>query len=1354
MKAETYKTLLKDLQKLQKAIVASQISAVRSDATLSARMARLHLEAEVGGRLDDFVATAARKSTVLFLLRTVFVRVLEDLGILGLKRIRGDWGYAAFREVAPALDHRAYFAFVFRDLAIDFPALFAPGDDELPLPDEDRCVDVWELWHHPNKDGDQYVWNGDGFDSRFLGDLYQDLDKDIRKRYALLQTPRFVEEYILDHTLTPALAEFDPATLREKGETFRLIDPTCGSGHFLIGAFHRLADYWRDRHGLNEWDACERALESVWGCDINPHAVDIAEFRLLLEVVARTGVRNLDRLAATKLNLRAIDSLVPWERTVTQRELFPARDRLDAYGTPAQRLDNADYFARAFHVVVGNPPYITPKDAAKRKDYARFWPESSFMNYALSAPFIERLFSLGCPGAFVGQITANSFMKRQFGKPLVETVLPRFELRRIVDTSGAYIPGHGTPTVILFGANRPPSNTPVWSILGKRGEPKRPAVASNGLVWRSVVSAGEEPNDDNPYISIALVPQDRYWQHPWSLGGGWSSQIAKDIETSAQTVLSKVTSVPIGLSCVVGEDESLTGASHEWRRFSAPRQYVYELVDGDSVRDYATCGASGRRTVLLPMTSPAGEVVPFDALDGARPRLWRVKQVLRRRRYRGAHQMEEAGKTWYELRRVSRDKFRSSLSIAFAFVSTHNQFALERDVKVFGRTAPVIKLSQDADPDDYLDLLGLLNSSTLGFWMKHVFHSKGSSSGEAIRSEDWEQFWEYDSTKMQDAPITAKDRESRIDLARALDAAARERSECVPARILMRSDWSSPELLNRLAEAQARFLELTERMVALQEELDWLTYRSYGLVDSGLHTISSFAVEALGLGHRPFEVVLARRNEELEDDERSTWWQRHGHTPVTEVPDRYSPGHRQRLEERIDAIEADARLGLLESPPFKRRWQTPDFGADTIAAAELWLLERLEDLFDRSSVGQLSEPKAYRLEEVVAALSRDARVPTVAGLWTGQGSAVDISVVVDALLNANALADNPMRIYSEGGLRKLAAWKRVWRLQDQDDAWTVAAKAARARGEAVPPRRLSDVECPENAVDDIPLPPKFEADDFTRTDYFSIRGKLDVPRERFVSFGELAPRRFGWNGWRDRQRALAQVDAFTLAENDAQNPLPPPTTDDPRRCGVTIGLWESLPDVRRWAAVGEYDELLSLAQEACRQARCPCPVLDAWKAKVLRGEAGDGEKLIPLTTKGKRTKKGRAEASVAPKAANAAPNVSLPERAWIAELLEAGKEIEVAGIWERHQRRLLEAERAAAVADGAAHGQLPLVVGPAAEGKGQLRLAYSALPGEVRGIDEARLAVVLDDLVASGDLAVRGRGKKKRYQLVPRATRG
>ena len=47
-------------------------------------------------------------------------------------------------------------------------------------------------------------------------------------------------------------------------------------------------------------------------------------------------------------------------------------------------------------------------------------------------------------------------MKREFGKALIERVLSNLDLTLVVDTSQAYIPFHGTPTVLLFGRNRRP----------------------------------------------------------------------------------------------------------------------------------------------------------------------------------------------------------------------------------------------------------------------------------------------------------------------------------------------------------------------------------------------------------------------------------------------------------------------------------------------------------------------------------------------------------------------------------------------------------------------------------------------------------------------------------------------------------------------------------------------------------------------------------------------------------------------------------------------------------------------------------------------------------------------------------
>ncbi len=79
-------------------------------------------------------------------------------------------------------------------------------------------------------------------------------------------------------------------------------------------------------------------------------------------------------------------------------------------------------------------------------------------------------------------------MKREFGSILIEDFLAHQDLRLVADTSGAYIPGHGTPTVIIVGRNQPPVGATVRAVLGVRGEPGRPDNPADGIVWTSIVA--------------------------------------------------------------------------------------------------------------------------------------------------------------------------------------------------------------------------------------------------------------------------------------------------------------------------------------------------------------------------------------------------------------------------------------------------------------------------------------------------------------------------------------------------------------------------------------------------------------------------------------------------------------------------------------------------------------------------------------------------------------------------------------------------------------------------------------------------------------------------------------------------
>lgn len=290
-----------------------------------------------------------------------------------------------------------------------------------------------------------------------LGDLWQELSVAGKAR-ALCQTPRFVADLLLNLAADPALTEY--------GSSARMIDPACGTGHVLLAAALRwwISDVPKLGSSAQRW---EFALRAVHGVDIDPYAALLARYRLLA-LTCRLDGRH-------------------WRLTDVSSDLSPRVAVADSL------LDDHPYLGSGlYHAVVGNPPYVTIKDAATNTAARARWPEVCNGKFSAALPFTALMTELAVPGGWVAQITANAFMKREYGRRFVEGYLPRFDLRWVIDTSGAYIPGHGTPTVILVHRNRPPSKDAVAVIQGVSGESSRPADPAKGVVWTAIERAVRE----------------------------------------------------------------------------------------------------------------------------------------------------------------------------------------------------------------------------------------------------------------------------------------------------------------------------------------------------------------------------------------------------------------------------------------------------------------------------------------------------------------------------------------------------------------------------------------------------------------------------------------------------------------------------------------------------------------------------------------------------------------------------------------------------------------------------------------------------------------------------------------------
>ncbi|MFG2669860.1 BREX-2 system adenine-specific DNA-methyltransferase PglX [Streptomyces sp. NPDC048445] len=1127
--------------------------------------------ATYGAWRDERVTQAA----AAWVLATVFVRFCEDNGLVDDPFIAGpgerladaeDRQAAFFRE-KPELNDRDWLVAGFDHLSGTHKAvagLFDRGHNALweLSPSYEAATRLLGFWRERGADGEIIYDFTDGeLDTRFLGDLYQDLSEHARKTYALLQTPEFVEEFILDLTLEPAVEEFglDPAWKHKPagwpGEEpvvrgLRCIDPACGSGHFLLGMFERLLKKWREAEpGTEDWELVRRSLESVHGCDKNPFAVAIARFRMLVAVLKACGERRLVAAPEFPINVAVGDSLLHGRgaETVTETLFSGAgedEDRTFAFRTEDvwEFADRVDLLGRGtYHVVVGNPPYITVKDKQENANYKKSF-DACHRQYALSVPFAQRIFELAVraggdrrDGGYTGQITSNSFMKREFGKKLIEGFFPKIELTHVIDTSGAYIPGHGTPTVLLVGRNRNQLKANrIRAVLGVRGESNQPEDPASGLVWTAIVDQVAKPGSESEWVSVEDMERSRLSGHPWSLAGGGASQVLVQLNQAAGGSLGNRTE-SIGFCAVTREDDAYILGDARWLQARVESGNGRPLVGGTSFRDW---GCGGGTNSIFPYRE-SDRSAWVDA--GPERIMWPNRTLLMLRRALSGTQ-EEQGLTWYEYSSFSRVRYWSPFLIAFAFVATHNHFTIGRGGQVPIRSAPVIKLPEGATEGQYLELLGVLNSSTACFWLKQVSQAKGGSGlGRGLQDEGWEERYEFTGTKLQEFPLPA---ELTLELGRSLEILGRELAACEPSAVV---SAALPARVS-LDQAHAAHTSIRSRMIALQEELDWTVYGSYNLLtrDEVARTtlLGTDDFPEVALGERAFEIVLARRVAAGEAE--TGWFERHGSIPLTEIPARWSDEYKAVVRARIDIINSRKDIALIERPDCKRRWSSEPWEKKEKEALRTWLLDRCEGegLWFGLRDG-FRAPRTFTVSQLADALRQDAGVQAVAALYAadhmGTRDAPLAAVLADIITTEHVPHLAALR-YKDSGLRKREQWEQVWDLQREEDK--------------------------TGARLDIPVPPKYASADFLKASYWSHRGKLDAPKERFISYPDASPDSdptllLGWAGWDHKD----QVQALINVINDRTEQAGWETS---RLTSLIAGIQELMPWVHQWH--GEYDE--------------------------------------------------------------------------------------------------------------------------------------------------------------------------------------
>jgi len=305
---------------------------------------------------------------------------------------------------------------------------------------------------------------------------------EVKKAGGVYYTPQYIVEYIVKNTVGKLVEGKTPEEIAK----IKILDPACGSGSFLIGAYTYLLRYHLDWYVSNEPKKHKEAvfqvrenewylttaekkrilLNNIFGVDIDPQAVEVTKLSLLLKVLENESRESIDQQVKLGLegvlpnladNIKCGNSLIgpDFYGAGQQETLFDEAEmrRVNVFDWHDDRKGFGGIMkGGGFDCVIGNPPYgmIIERDnkAYFEKQYET--PEGRFDKYEL---FIECGIKLLVKNGFLSYIIPSPLLSNLYARKLRKFLLEKVLIREITNFGMDVFPNPTIHTCIIVLSN-------------------------------------------------------------------------------------------------------------------------------------------------------------------------------------------------------------------------------------------------------------------------------------------------------------------------------------------------------------------------------------------------------------------------------------------------------------------------------------------------------------------------------------------------------------------------------------------------------------------------------------------------------------------------------------------------------------------------------------------------------------------------------------------------------------------------------------------------------------------------------------------------------------------------------------